>query len=253
MKFTVGVLLFSDREKGLTHHDLHIRCLKSLSHLIGHVQFRFWCNDVCQETLEYIKSKEWGDSIVWIKEKNHLKYPAFREMVHGEAKITTPYFMWFDDDSYLERGTRPDWLSDVERSLQANHMVGSRYNMGLRPGQREWICRQPWYKKVPIRSDERVLFCTGGWWAIRTEVLYQHDWPSPELLHRGGDVMLGALCYQQGYRIGNFREGVRINADKSGRESASARRGYDGPPIGTANHGRGLGSTGTGEGQEVPG
>ena len=44
--------------------------------------------------------------------------------------------------------------------------------------------------------------------------------------------MLGEMCFQQGLRLNHFRDGVKINADASGRESKAPRRGFDQKPIG---------------------
>jgi hypothetical protein len=69
-------------------------------------------------------------------------------------------------------------------------------------------------------------FITGGWWTIRTDIIRKWHWPTLDIKHNGGDMMLGELCRQQNYKMKNFDHGVGINA-KMGSERASSapRRG----------------------------
>lgn len=127
-----------------------------------------------------------------------------------------------------------DWLRLVEQTVENADMIGSVYTIRLQGRQETWIMDQPWYTGLPVRRSQRVAFCTGGWWAIRTEVLQKFQWPPPELVHRGGDVMLSELCRQQQLRISDFSEGVAINANAEGVAARAPRRGFDSHPIGFA-------------------
>jgi hypothetical protein len=140
--------------------------------------------------------------------------------------------MWFDDDSYITDENSETWLALVKREMETADLIGSIYRISMKGNQAHWIRSQPWYSGVPVPDGHRVSYCTGGWWTIRSEVVRRFHWPIPELLHRGGDVMLGELCRQQGLRMSHFREGIAINADENGKESKSLRRGYDSQPIG---------------------
>ena len=53
--------------------------------------------------------------------------------------------------------------------------------------------------------------------------------PNPEFGHGSGDTQLGELRRHQGLRLGEFTEGVRVNADAHGVHSAAPRRGLDEP------------------------
>jgi hypothetical protein len=44
--------------------------------------------------------------------------------------------------------------------------------------------------------------------------------------------MLGELLRQQDLRLCHFRDNVNIQANASGVESVSMRRGFDAPPVG---------------------
>lgn len=196
-------------------------------------------NAVCDETRTYLRSVvEAGHAAardLYLSPENIHKYPMMRRIFHDpERLITTPFVMWFDDDSYIDapRVLGRPWFDLVYEVAQETDLLGSLYTRRVVGGQPEWLQTQPWYNGKPIARGERVRFATGGWWVLRTEIIYRHDWPIPELDHCGGDMMLGELCRQQGYRMTHFNTGVRINADIFGRESRAARRGFSSPLIG---------------------
>jgi len=54
-------------------------------------------------------------------------------------------------------------------------------------------------------------FATGGFWAIRTSILRQFDWPDRRLVHVTGDFLLGEALRQNRLRTGLFNYGVEIN------------------------------------------
>jgi hypothetical protein len=164
-----------------------------------------------------------------------------RQMIHTEeTPLDTEYFMWFDDDScILNEMTGDAWLDSLEAKLLSADMLGKIYAIKVLGKQWEWVQAQPWYTGQP--KPNNFKFCTGGWWAIKSSILKQHNWPIPELVHRGGDVMLGELCRQQGYVIANAPKNLGINCDLNNIKRESKRRGYDETPIGVkyeqqANH-----------------
>lgn len=228
--FTVCVLMYG------RHPDLARRCLDSIMSRLAPNQYklRVGLNEVCAETRAYVRGLHDGplDLRVYESTENLHKYPMMRRMFYdSESPLRTPYLMWFDDDSYLI-GHYRQWLDLVRDQMAKAVMIGGKYAMELSGNQHLWIQDQPWYTGKRVSPRDKVTFITGGWWTIRTEVLLAHDWPTPELDHRGGDVMLGQLCRQQGYTMATFREGVAINADWQGAESKALRRGFDSYPIG---------------------
>lgn len=169
----------------------------------------------------------------------YYKYPLMRRMIHTNdvPKIDTPYVMWFDDDSCLSpAGTADwivaDWIVRLVNAMSRYDMVGGKYSIRLRGNQHRFIEDQPWYNGKKVLRNQRVNFITGGWWVIRTELLYKYDWPPENFEHNGGDVMLGELLRQHGYSMGQWTEGVSINADHSGGISTAKRRGITQIPIG---------------------
>lgn len=241
-RFTIFVLLYGD------YQPLAQRCLSSILTRTKKADrdLRIGMNDVCAGTRQLVhdmlKAGEIRQESIYDNGRKNLhKYPLMRLMFNDIANpIATPYVMWFDDDSYLKdvaefNGT--PWLDAVAISMASHDMIGAIYGMEYRGRQEEWVKQQPWYRNKPFyRSRKTGLpkfqFATGGWWTIRTELLQRYDYPWPALDHRGGDVMLGELCNQQGLRLGRFNAGVAINADSNGRESKAKRRGWDAKPIG---------------------
>jgi hypothetical protein len=115
--------------------------------------------------------------------------------------------MWWDDDSCLLPGTRPEpWLREAEGRMAHADALGALYYMlgGLTANQAAWVRSRPWYGGREVRAGHKALFPTGGWWCARTAVLQEYGWPDPAIRHRGGDVMFGELCRQQGLRLAKF-------------------------------------------------
>lgn len=235
LKFTICVLLYGD------YPLLADRCLGSLWRTLRTSDLscvRIGLNAVSNAT-RLVLAKYVTNQQVFDSSENIHKYPMMRRMLH-EATIESPYTMWFDDDSYLRgyelvrmtsRG-RPYWLDRAEHAIQAADMIGALYTQRWQGQQREWVKAQPWYAGNDPASRENVKFATGGWWTIRTEILYRFNYPFHGLDHCGGDTMLGELCLQQRLRLKQFRDGVVINADEHGSESKAVRRGFTEKPLG---------------------
>lgn len=229
-KFTICVLLYGD------YPDLAKRVLESIGKRLPREYYRLyvWCNQIGDLTKSYVRSLSFlqdGDKVFESK-VNRLKYPAMRMMLHRGERIDTPYFMWFDDDSFIRAEVNGrDWLRTIQLKLQAASMLGAVYHIPIQGRQWSWVQEQPWFRGKS-KPEKGFRFCTGGWWTIRTTVLYDHDWPTEELAHRGGDVMLGELCRQNDYALVHYTDGVAINADSAGNQCRAARRGFDSAPIG---------------------
>lgn len=230
-RFTVCALFYGD------YPQLAHRLLSSLYRPVWlpDVEFRFGLNNVGEETRVAVhdfvrKVAPHTVTHITIGHEPYTKYPTMRRMFYGGEPLTTPYLMWFDDDSWIDTAAPDTWFQLVARAMGTSDMLGAIYWQATRASRKEFIQRQPWYAGRLI--GHRIHFATGGWWTIHTDILKRHDWPIRELNHRGGDVLLGALCYQQGYRLQRFNGGVHINADDSGICSTSPRRGFDEKPLG---------------------
>ena len=233
--FTVCVLLYGH------YPELAQRCLSRIAVLLesGLIELRIGANAISPPTDDVLRRLALDKFVTCRSAANIKKYPMMRRLfgagdtlAPGGMNLTTPFVMWFDDDSFISAAQPRRWLALVRRTMEMCDLLGSRYTIRLKGNQPQWVRDQAWYTGQPINEGYRSPYCTGGWWTIRTEVLRRYGWPPTELLHRGGDVMLGELCRQQGLRMLHFNRGVAINADEHGEESKSPRRGFDSLPIG---------------------
>lgn len=217
---TVGLLLFGD------HAALARRVLSPLlsirDRLVG---LRIGANAIGDETKEYLKGLiadgKISTSDLYVSEENCGKYPVLRAMVR-RPRLDSEFFVWFDDDSVVT-GPPAVVFDELHHKLRLNDIVGPARYMGLAGRQQDWIRGQRWFTGRPF--GRRVEFAAGGFWGVRSELLYRFDWPDARLWHNGGDVMLGALAHQNFLRLGSFSSGVAVNADAGLRSDASPRRG----------------------------
>ena len=230
MSTTVCCLLYGDYPK------LAYRCLKPISELYkSGVQVRLACNEISDATKSVISELlPPTDNLIIVNNNPQIfKYPAMRTLFSCEP-IKTKYVMWFDDDSYIKDTNPVKWLSSVESFMESSSadMIGSVYYVGITSKQNEWRrLHCSWFK--PALSSNKTMFATGGWWTIKSCIIKKYDWPHKALKHRGGDVLLGDLIKHESLILKKYNNGVAINADENGKESASKRRGYDEKPIGS--------------------
>lgn len=220
-EFTVAVLLYGD------HPDLAERCLGPLWPLqrSGLIDLRIGMNECSFATAAYVDRNRAAANVVREIENIH-KYPMMRKL--RDAAPLKSFWMWFDDDSYISHPNPVEWLAGIKRRLQGADVVGQLWKMALSGNQHEWIRRRDWYVGKEVRARQTISFPQGGWWATASANLLNNDWPDPDIERKGGDVMFGEMCRQQGLRIsdvGMKYEDVRINADKEGRHSRSKTRG----------------------------
>jgi hypothetical protein len=236
-KMTVFVLFFGN------HPELATRCLTSLERRLdmGLVDsVRVGLNAVCPATEDVVnQAADRGlikEQHIYQKTGNAHKYPMMREMFNDpDNPITTKYVMWFDDDSFIRDagGLAEDWTSLVLKQAEKTGLLGTRRYIRLGGAQAAWAQDQPWYRANPVlQPQDQVRFSNGAWWVTKTTILRELDYPWAELDHRGGDVMLGVAMQQLGYEQTHFTAGVAINADQTGAEDKSPRRGFNQKPLG---------------------
>jgi hypothetical protein len=233
--FSVNVLLYG----AYTH--LAERCLLSIMRVLDAkrvTEVRIGMNAVAPATSELARRFCRGCAFVGVPcylyaectHRNVLKYPIMRKMLYDpDRPVTAPLVMWFDDDSFVDHDAT--WFAEVEDAWNENSetkckVMGAVYRPGYWWTDLENIAirRQPWYGGQPL--DSKHPFVTGGWWVAERAFLTKCDYPSLELRHNGGDVLLGEMCRQQGFTPKHFKTGVCINYDKArGGESCSPRRG----------------------------
>jgi len=232
--FSVSVLCYGD------HLALAERCLGSIVRAADaddwrHVaELRIGLNAVSGETQRWVEAVATQAAtsgcprvLLYCSSENSGKYPLMRRMFFDPDHPLPPSgrSMWFDDDSYLRDPSDKDWWRRVAALMDTADVLGSIYRIRSRGQQWRGVLAQPWYTGEPVQSKHVFVFPTGGWWVIKNEILKKWDYPFPELYHRGGDQVLGELCRQQHYCLLQFNEGVAINANEVGKESAAKERG----------------------------
>jgi hypothetical protein len=233
--FTVFVLLYGD------YPELAVRCLTPLLSAAPNpffISLRVGLNDVSKATHDIVMdllARRAGpaETIVYASPINRRKYPMMRKMFYDEAHpVQTNAIMWFDDDTYLDSPVPPTWFHTAYHSFIDGAMFavgGSVYRKVWTDGQRAVIPEQVWAGKMPLEPKAR--FVTGGWWMARTAFLQAYGYPFVELVHNGGDTLLGELVRQRGRYLLEFRDSLHINADANGQESKAARRGVVDKPL----------------------
>lgn len=223
MGFSVNVLVFDG------YGDLASRCLGSILPSCDHrksggrlEELRIGMNTPSPQLASYVDGAVRDlpvPCITYQTTRNVGKYPLMRVMWRQPA-LTAANLMWFDDDSYLHEAVDASWWLRHDDILTESHMFGAKWYVFFRPGQADYVRKQPWCTK-PIPPRHRVDFATGGWWGLRTEIVKKWDWPPVTLHHNGGDSMLGELCRHQDYKIHNLNKhpfGVTINTGPRRKE-----------------------------------
>lgn len=229
-KITICILTFGDNLPYIK------RCLNSIIDLptLNEIELRIGFNSVPKEIIDhisdFIKTCNKIDYKLFISDKNICKYPMMRRMFYNnENPITTEKIMWFDDDSYITTPTRRGWYDHIIGLLDYVSVCGKLYSYSMAGNQHEWIKCQKWYRGKPIniKNNKYIIpkFPVGGWWAAKMSVLKVLDWPPVNIIHRGGDAMLGEALRQNDYDMSNFISGVAINASLTDPLKQAPRRG----------------------------
>ncbi len=239
------------------YYELAERCLRSIHQSLLHggtsyvEDIRIGANSCSPFTRDRIdgyvrKFVDLGVPVtVYEVEAPALKYPTMRRMFNvDDPHIERPLAencMWFDDDSFLKpEACQPTWWNSLVDKLKVNQMVGMVMMTPMSSDRWAYVQKQPWCDKElpkppPFKNwASATKFCTGGWWAIKSKILQDHNWPIPQLRHNGGDSLLGELFRHKGYKHHNWHDSVCVNADDAGRHNKRVRRGYTELPLGYA-------------------
>jgi GT2 family glycosyltransferase len=176
-------------------------------------------------------SENYGNVEIFVEKENIYKNPMMGRMIR-ERPLETTWTIWCDDDTYF---TEPDWLQRLGTRIASEPGIaqwGHRFLMWRHDQQiLDWIQKATWYRAVPFKrtedarakGDVEFIFATGGYWAARTDALKFLDWPDRRLIQAGEDFILGEALRQNGYKIGDFHHGVKIND--------APRRNADAPQV----------------------
>lgn len=214
------------------HPDLVARCLDSLSSAAGDssVRLHVGLNDASRRTAEAVAARgaQWPSDryFTYSRSPQQYKYPLMRQILRSGNVRPEGLFVWFDDDSFVKTSACA-MIADLRSAYSSGDQpvaVGVRQvYLRLAPFQREWVQKQPWFAGVPI-PDKNVPLLPGSWWACPTALLLRHDWPPPDLVHNGGDILFSLLCAQLGVQMIHMPQHVAINADKSGKNCSQQSR-----------------------------
>jgi len=178
-------------------------------------------NEVEPATLDLFRehAERFANVELFVEPKNIFKNPLMRRMLR-EQPIDSRWTIWCDDDTHF---TRADWLQRLAFKIEAEpevvmwgmpHILWSRDEFVP-----EWIRHAAWFRGLPpVRALDpdgveatKFHFAAGAFWALRTGVLRALDWPDPRLVHANEDFLLGEALRQNGWRIGGFHYGVKVN------------------------------------------
>jgi len=205
------------------HPDL---CRRFLARLYRHTPteglwLRVGLNEVCQETVDVVEaaSREFGNIGVHSEPRNVFKCPLMAKLF-AFRPIETEWVVWFDDDSYPYRD---DWLPGLKLRMEVRPEVdvwGNPFFTEADEAAVQFIRSADWYRGVPFdhrkpsgeRTERPLLsFVEGGFWAARTRVIRELGWPDRRLVQNEEDYMFGEALRQNGFKIGRYKSGVRIN------------------------------------------
>ena len=170
-----------------------------------------------------------GNIQLFIEPQNRFKSPLMRRMFY-DPSIGTEWVIWCDDDTHF---VRADWFQRLCLKIEQHptiDMWGMIHKLWRRDGTiQDWIQAASWYRNLPLVRGQDLdgndavefVFATGGFWAIRTEILRQLDWPDPRLVQAHDDFLLGEALRQSNLTMGSFYSGVKIN-DAPRRNSKAA-------------------------------
>lgn len=240
-KFTICVLLYGPEQ----FSELHQRCLNAIIDSVppDRMDMRIGSNELNSRSITLV-DRLMAQGIVtkhYMHRENAKKYPVMREMLHDPLHpITTKWVLWFDDDSIADKTNA--WLGYLCQSIIQHHrkdnahMFGAVFTSALQGGQREWYQARPWWRGKPWRlqngqespNGNKIVFCTGGFWALTNEAIQRCGIPDSDLQHNGGDILIGEMLHQHGFGIKSF------NAQKQFINTSSVpRRGLSEPHPGT--------------------
>jgi len=212
-RITICALFFGD------HPAL---CQRFLRNLFAHTpaecfELRAGLNAVCEESQLALQQamRHHGNVSLIESPENIYKLPMMRRLFR-EPRILSEWIVWFDDDSFPARA---DWLQTLALFTEMAPeiaMWGSPRWMTPDPALLEFTRASPWFRGKEFLRDPETgqvgfHFLVGGYWAIRTEVVYKLDWPDARLAHFEDDYLLGEALRQNDCAIGHCESGVVID------------------------------------------
>jgi GT2 family glycosyltransferase len=235
LQVTICVICFGH------HPRLAQRFLSNLYRYTRADQFllRIGLNAACEETVELVRAEAREHGNIWIhsEPQNIFKSPLMARLFALQP-IETDWVIWFDDDSFPYRH---DWLPGLRLRMETQPDVDVWGNLFFTEGDEavvQFIRTASWFRGKPFNylkpSGEKsecplLSFVEGGFWAAKADVLKALQWPDPRLVQNGEDYVFGEALRQNGFRLGRFKSGLRINQAER-RCPSDAPCGYNAHP-----------------------
>ena len=216
-QFTIAAVCYGSNPK------LAERFLASLYRHTSPASFvlRIGLNEVMPSTVSLVAeyAARFGNIEVFAEPKNTFKSPLMRRMF-TERPLLSDWVIWFDDNTHLMRS---DWLQRLSLKMETAPEIAQWwkiYSLYRRDGEIErFIQAAPWYCGLPLvrKSNSaggeviEFQFASGGFWAMKSVVIRALDWPDPRLIQANDDFLLGEALRQNGWLIGAFDRGLKIN------------------------------------------
>jgi len=217
---TICVCMYGD------YPDMHKACIGSIIRTTRpeQRQIRVVTNTLGWESRVFLDNLHANGDIHRLihNDENLKKYPAMRQLFYDqEDPITDKWIIWFDDDTVCDRDQL--WHSKMAAKINdvfrnGARMIGDLRFWTLNPTQAAWIRSRPWYtgrhfqlknqKSAP--NGNKVFFPSGAFWAAHMDTLRAAGVPDEEIGHNGGDYMIAAQVWQQGWHTAMWNRNKRF-------------------------------------------
>ena len=208
------------------HNDnIQRECLKEIvkTRALQHITLRVAAVNI-SENMKRILADAQADKVYWYSDERG-KYRIMRDMFwDSEAPITTEYVVWFDDNAFIRDSS---WIIKLKKEIKAQKlpnvaMFGAR--MIYKPESRvfssfdKWAKTSHWYRTAHWQTEsggvapngDCVHYCAGWFFALSTEALKNSNIPDKRLVHRYGDIAVGAQLHQNGYLVKDFNSNKKL-------------------------------------------
>lgn len=189
--FEVLLLCYGD------YKDLAERCLNSVisNRINTDLKIHVGLNECSKTTKEFCRSLLDQNIICTLIDSNiNLnKDPMMRKLIDC---VSGEYFLWLDDDSYIDRTGWDVELSDIIKANPNIDIFGFPHVSGRNQYYNNILQQRPWYKANKKRKSQ-INFPIGGFWIAKKSYLEKYNYPDKGLYTREhqhmDDRLLGDL------------------------------------------------------------
>ena len=152
-------------------------------------------NDGGKRTKQYLRNLLDENKIYTLIESNINinKDPIMRILID---LVDSPYLIWFDDDSYVNK---KDWDIQLVKQISETQsdVLGFPHVVGYNENYLKFLKTRSWYSNKIRKSDPNIChFPVGGIWGAKCEYLRKYDYPDRNMIKKSDDMLLGDLLHQ---------------------------------------------------------